>query len=178
MRVDQVDDVTLQRLWDSGCREIGFGIESAEDNVLKLLYKKTSVELNKYALRKTKEHGFFVRAFMMTGLPGETKDSAENMVKFLEETNPDVVTLTSFMPLPGSDIYINPKKYGVTILDTNWEHYDISLKWQSNVPFVHTISTATVEEMERNREVLKNYIFNRKKSNISAYNKEYTPSYE
>jgi len=173
MRVDQVDDVTLKRLWDSGCREIGFGIESAEDHVLKLLYKKTSVELNKYALKKTKEYGFFVRAFMMTGLPGETKDSAENMVKFLEESDPDVVTLTSFMPLPGSDIYINPAKYGVTILDTNWEHYDISLKWQSHVPFVHKISTATTEEMERNREILKNYIFNRKKSNISAYNKEY-----
>jgi radical SAM superfamily enzyme YgiQ (UPF0313 family) len=174
MRVDQVEDKTLKNLWRGGCREVGFGIESAEDHVLKLLNKKTTVDLNRKGIFKTKEAGFRTRAFMMTGLPGETKDSAKAMIDFLEETQPDVVTLTSFMPLPGSDIYNHPEKYGVTILDRDWKNYDISIKWQSQVPFVHRISTATIEEMEVNRELLKEYLFNKKKSNISTYNKEYT----
>ncbi len=173
MRVDQVNEKTLNNLWRGGCREVGFGIESAEDQVLKLLDKRTTVDLNKKGLLRMKEVGFKTRAFMMTGLPGETKESAKIMIDFLEETNPDVVTLTSFIPLPGSDIYNNPDKYGVTILDRDWEHYDISLKWQSKTPFVHRISTATLKEMEINREILKEYLFNRGKSNVAKYNKEY-----
>jgi radical SAM superfamily enzyme YgiQ (UPF0313 family) len=174
MRVDQVDDKTLNNLWRGGCREVGFGIESAEDHVLKLLNKKTTVELNRRGIFRTKDAGFRTRAFMMTGLPGETKDSAKAMIDFLEETQPDVVTLTSFIPLPGSDIYNHPAKYGVVILDKDWKNYDISIKWQSHVPFVHRISTATPKEMEINREMLKEYLFNRKKSHVPIYNKEYT----
>lgn len=174
MRVDQIDDETIKLLWRGGCREVGFGIESAENHVLKLLNKKTTVELNKKGLLKSKEGGFRTRAYMMTGLPGETKDSAKAMIDFLEKTNPDVVTLTSFVPLPGSDIYNNPDKYGVTILSKDWKNYDISLKWQSQAPFVHRISTATIEEMETNREMLKEYLFNRKMSNVTIYNKNYT----
>lgn len=173
MRVDQVDEKTLKNLWRGGCREVGFGIESAEDHVLKLLDKRTTVELNKKGLLQMKAFGFRTRAFMMTGLPGETKDSAKAMIDFLEETQPDVVTLTSFCPLPGSDIYNNPDKYGVTILHKDWANYDIALKWESHAPFVHRISTATLEEMEANREILKEYLFNRKICNVATYNKEY-----
>jgi hypothetical protein len=41
------------------------------------------------------------------------------------------------------------------------------------VKFVHRIATATLEEMEANREILKEYLFNRKICNVSTYNKEY-----
>lgn len=172
MRVDQVDDETLNRLWESGCREIGFGIESAEDDVLNLLEKGTTVAKNKEALIKTKKRGFRTRAFMMTGLPGETKNSAQKMIDFLEETKPDVVTLTSFIPLPGSDVFLNPEKYGVTILNKNdWKKYSIYLRPNSGEPFVHTINTATLEEMEANREKLKEYLSARGMFNIPQLNK-------
>jgi len=174
MRVDQVDNNTLNLLKKSSCKEIGFGIESAEDNILQnYLNKRTTVSQNKYALKITKKEGFKTRAFIMIGLPGENKDSAKKMIEFLEETNPDVVTLTSFMPLPGCDIYNKPENYGVTILDNDWAKYDIALKLAPNAPFVHRINTATIEEMEKNREMLKEYLFNKGKSNVSIYNKPY-----
>jgi len=173
MRVDQADNGTLEMLWKSGCREIGFGIESAENNVLNLLEKGTNISKNMDALKKTKERGFKVRAFMMTGLPGETKNSAQKMIDFLEKSNPDVVTLTSFIPLPGCDIYSNPEKYGIKIISSDWAQYNIALKRESKTPFMHTMDSATTEEMEINREKLKEYLFNRNLSNVTKYNKEY-----
>jgi radical SAM superfamily enzyme YgiQ (UPF0313 family) len=174
MRVDQADIYTLHHLHKSGCREIGFGIESAEDNILQnYLNKKTTVAQNRSALYLTKDFGFRTRAFIMTGLPGETKYSGQIMIDFLKETNPDVVTLTSFMPLPGCEIYNNPEKYGVSIVDKDWSNYNIYLRLAPNAPFVHKIATATPDEMEVNREMLKSYLFNKGKSNVQAYNKPY-----
>jgi len=173
MRADQVDGETFDLLWNSGCREVGFGIESAEDNVLKLLKKKTTATKNEYALIQARKRGFRVRAFIMTGMPGETKNSADHMINFLERTRPDVVTLTSFIPLPGCDVYRNPESYGVKIIDGDWSKYDIALKWRSKIPFVHTILTATTDEMETNREKLKIYLFNKGMSNVRKYNAHY-----
>ena len=174
MRADQVDDETLSLLWDSGCREMGLGIESAEDNVLKLIKKRTTVEQNKCAIYKLKERNFKARVFIMTGLPGETRDSSKHMIDFLEQTKPDVVTLTSFMPLPGTDIYEQPERYGITITDKDWGKYDQALKREAGATFVHRLSTATMEEMEENRELLKKYIFNKKISNVLKYNLPYS----
>jgi len=173
MRTDQVTDDVLYLLKNSGCTEIGFGIESAEQHVLDLLNKNNTVDNNRRALLKAKEYNFKTRAFIMTGLPGESKTSAETMIKFLSQTNPDVVTMTSFTPLPGSDIYNHPEKYGVEIIDKDWSKYNIAIKLTPGAPFVHKLSTATTEEMELNRELLKEYLFNRNKSNVQAYNRPY-----
>ena len=172
-RTDQITNNILDKLWFARFREIGFGIESAEDNVLSYINKRTNVDNNKKALLMTKSKGFKTRVFIMTGLPGETKYSADKMIEFLEETNPDVITLTSFMPLPGSDIFMNPDKYGVRITSQDWNDYDISLKWDAGAKWVHNISTATIDEMENNREKLKEYLFNKSKSNLHIYNKQY-----
>ena len=173
-RTDQINPKMLDALWNSGFREIGFGIESADQEVLNYLSKGTTIEKNRYALKLTKERGFKTRAFIMTGLPNENKDSAKTMIEFLEDSQPDVVTLTSFIPLPGSDIYNNPSKYGVKILTQDWSRYDIALKWDSGAEWTHEINSLSHESMEKNRELLKQYIFNKGISNVPVYNKKYS----
>lgn len=173
MRVDEINDGTLEKLWRSGCREIGYGIETADDEVLKLMNKRTTVTQNRDALIKTRQAGFKTRVFAMTGLPGETRDTASRLIQFLEETQPHVVTLNTFMPLPGSDVYNNPERYGVRVLTQDYSKYCIVLSKEAGQPFVHTISTATLEEMERNRELLKEYLFTKGITNVPAFNHPY-----
>jgi hypothetical protein len=110
----------------------------------------------------------------MTDLPGETASAASHMIDFLERTKPDVVTLTSFIPTPGSDFYNNPAKYGIEIIDHDWINYNQALARDTNPPFVHRMSTATLEEMETNREMLKEFLFNRNMSNVAKYNQPYS----
>ena len=172
-RTDSVSNAMLGLLWQAGFRELGFGIESAEQQVLNHVSKGTTVGQNAYALQLTKQAGFKTRAFIMTGLPGETRDSANMMINFLEDTKPDVVTLTSFIPLPGSAIYMNPEKYGVKILTKDWSRYDIAIKWDAGTEWTHELAGLSRDEMESNREKLKAYIFNTGISNVSVYNKKY-----
>ncbi len=173
-RTDQIKKETLQQMWHAGFREIGFGIESGEQVVLDYIAKGTKVETNAQAIDSAKEAGFRTRAYIMTGMPGETEGSAERTIEFLEKHTPDVITLTSFVPLPGSDVFRNPSKYGVTITTHDWAKYDISLKETPNERWTHRLSTASLDTMETNRELLKEWIFNSNKSNVARYNKQYT----
>jgi len=172
-RTDSVNPAMLDLLWQAGFRELGFGIETAEQSVLDYIDKRNTVENNRDALKRTKERGFKTRAFIMTGLPGETKGSAQRMIEFLQDTQPDVVTLTSFIPLPGSDTYNNPSKYGMKIKTKDWNNYDIMLKWKSGVEWTHELENLSHDDMERNREQLKEYVFNTGISNVPIYNKHY-----
>jgi radical SAM superfamily enzyme YgiQ (UPF0313 family) len=172
-RVDSVTPEMLDLLWQAGFRELGFGVESASQKVLDYISKGTTIEQNRYALKLTKERGFKTRAFIMTGLAGEDRDSADKMIEFLSDTKPDVVTLTSFIPLPGSDIYMHPEKYGVRIKTKDWARYDIAIKWDKGTEWAHELVNLSQEEMESNREKLKSYIFNTGISNVSVYNKPY-----
>jgi hypothetical protein len=70
-------------------------------------------------------------------------------------------------------MYNRPENYGIKILTKDWSKYDIALKWNSGIEWVHRIASATLSEMEKNREMLKEYLFNKGKSNVPIYNKEY-----
>jgi anaerobic magnesium-protoporphyrin IX monomethyl ester cyclase len=172
-RSDLIDIKVLEMLWKGGCREIGFGIESGEDSVLKLLHKDLTVEQQRNAMMLARMYGFRTRMFAVTGLPGETKDSGSKLVEFMEKTKPDVVTICSFMPVPGSDIYEHPDKYDGKIIERDFSKYDFTLKWEKNRPFAFKLNKLSIDQMEENREKIKRYIFNNKICNCFAFNKEY-----
>ena len=180
-RTDAVLNSTpiLKKLYYAGFRELGFGIESADQKVLDLLGKKTSIGVNREALRLAKSEGFITRAFIMTGLPGEDIHSAERMINFFEslgKDKPDVVTLTTFMPLPGCDIFSNPEKYGIKILTQNWNDYNIAISRDGTPNWTHRHNNLTHDQMNQNLEILKEYLFTNGMSNVKEYNVPYKSS--
>lgn len=97
---------------DSGCEELSFGVESGDQNVLDLLNKGTTVESNTKAIRNANKAGVGVtRALMMMGTPGETFETLEKNISWVEQACPDIVSLKIFVPYPGTDVYNNPEKY-------------------------------------------------------------------
>jgi len=163
----------LKRLWESGCREVGFGVESADQEVLNLNQKGTTVENNLSAIRAAKDQGFLVRAFVMSGLPGETRDSGKRLAEFIERNYLylDTITLTTFTPLPGCDIFNNPIKYNIKSLHQDWERYNIAITRDfQEFPFVHEINGLTRKEMVQNLERIKQTVFRRNLSNVNVYN--------
>jgi radical SAM superfamily enzyme YgiQ (UPF0313 family) len=96
---------------ESGCDELSFGIESGDQEVLNLMNKGVSVVHNIKAIQNAKKAGVLTRALMMMGTPGETRDTLYKNMGFVEQAQPDMVSLKMFVPYPGTDIYRNPKKY-------------------------------------------------------------------
>ena len=110
----------IQKMAENGCVEIGMGIESASQRILNLNQKGTTVENNRKTIELCKKYGIAVNAFIMIGLPGETRETVEETKKFILETKPEKFGYSVFMPYPGSPIYNNPEKFNIKIHPLNY----------------------------------------------------------
>ena len=54
--------------------------------------------------------------------PGEPRDIVKETINLLEELNPNFASVSGFLPVPGSPIANNPKKFGIKI-DMDWHKY-------------------------------------------------------
>ena len=122
-RSDSFTEVIANTLVTTGCEEVGFGIESADNNVLHIVRKKETVSQHEHAILTAKEAGLKTKAFFMAGLPGETWDTIKRNKEFIEKVQPDKIIVTMFVPYPGNDIHKFPGKYGVKILNRDYSTY-------------------------------------------------------
>lgn len=118
MRVRPIDDEMLGALWDAGCRELSFGCESFDNSVLRGLRKRATAVDNVYALNLAARHGFTARCLLMIRTPFQSaKTIARNMraIRKLPKGN-IAISCKVFVPLPGSAIWIDPRRHGVRII--------------------------------------------------------------
>lgn len=94
-------------------KEVLLGVESGDDGTLKAIDKGVTVEENKKAVKFLYDDGVKVKAAMIVGLPGESKETLKNTEKFCEEVAPyvDAWDFTILQVYPGSAIWNNPRKY-------------------------------------------------------------------
>jgi len=123
-RVNPLDKDILKSLWDAGCRELSFGIESFDNAVLHGLNKKASSEDNQRALEMSAEHGFSVRVLFMIATPFQTRETININKKYIESTPFSIIACTQFIPIPGCDVWNNPDKYNIEILEKDLDKYN------------------------------------------------------
>lgn len=117
IRSDTVDREILQKMRSSGCIEVGMGIESGSQRILNIVNKSETVEQNMKAVRLCHDAGIRVKGFFIIGLPGESKESINETIKFLEETDLYDIDITIYQPYPGSYIYKNKKDFDINFED-------------------------------------------------------------
>jgi len=122
-RVDTVNREMLKFLRESGVTEISFGVESGSQKILDLMKKKTTVKINEKAVLEAKEAGMLVKIYLIVGFPGETEETLEETKQFVKRTRPDKWLLQNFVPYPGTDVWNNPEKYGITWMSGDYSRY-------------------------------------------------------
>jgi radical SAM superfamily enzyme YgiQ (UPF0313 family) len=100
VRTDSVSPDILRLMRRAGCIQLEFGIESGSQRVLDASCKGTSVGQNMRAIRITREAGIRSLAYVMYGMPGETRDDLLATESFLRQSDPDIVRSSAFMLLP------------------------------------------------------------------------------
>ncbi len=128
-RTDCVNPEILKALKEAGCYKIAYGIESVSPKILKTMGKPIDVKATKDALKETKRAGVRTEVLLIAGSVGETKETINETIDFLNEVDPDAVGLANgLMIFPGTKIYDYAKKAGVIdddfwLTDYNWKVY-------------------------------------------------------
>lgn len=159
-RVDHASTEILQIMKDAGCYEIAFGIETLEDEILEMNNKQITNDQIHLAVQAAYMVGLKTRLFFMIGLPGQGLTVADDIIAFIKECNPTAVNLSTFVPMPGSDIYNNPKKYGIEILEQDWSKYTMSKGLYGNElehPFIFKHDKLTDEQLREQRKKILEY---------------------
>lgn len=123
-RADTVDRELLTIMRDSGCKEVIIGMESGSQKILNTLRKGTTVEQNLRAMKLVKEF-MQLKVGVIVGSPGETWETIRETEKLLKECPPDFWNVSCFTPLPGSDAWNNPEKFGLKILTRDLNQYQM-----------------------------------------------------
>lgn len=131
-----LDEKFFKKSSESNVTDISFGIESGDQRMLNLMNKQSTVENGIKALSLTREYGMESKAYFLVNFPGETEKSMTNTLKFAEKTQPDKWMLNNFSPLPGSNTFTNPSKYGITWLSQKWDDYYLAGKGDLHPTFI------------------------------------------
>lgn len=101
--IGTLDDEMISLMKKSGCRALGFGIESGDKHMLRDVIDK-SVDLDKVKpiLKKVKDLGIEISIFFVLGLPGETRDTLDNTFRYAAGLPAENILFFFATPLPGT----------------------------------------------------------------------------
>ena len=111
-----LDKETLKILFDSGLKNIIWGVESGCNRILKLMRKGTNIVDIKQVLEESHNVGIKNIVYIMFGFPTETKDEFNQTVDFLKKNEPhiDLISTSIFGLQKSTHIYENYKDYGIS----------------------------------------------------------------
>lgn len=122
IRVDMVDFEFFKLAKKAGCWQIGFGIESGDQEVLDRVNKKTNLDQIETAIRLAKKAGIDTFGFFILALAGETEKSMRRTIEFAKKLPLDTAKFDICIPYPGTDYYQELNLAG-RIRSKNWSKY-------------------------------------------------------
>jgi len=125
--VDRISEELAQLMNRAGCEWMLFGVESADEGILKTIKKGITPEQVRRGVKIASESSINVFNSFILGLPGETRDTALKSLAFGDELYHKYGAKYGFhmlSPLPGTEIYERAKNYGIRILSRNWARYN------------------------------------------------------
>jgi len=98
---------------ESGCRLLVVGFESADATILKNISKGATVEQARRFMKNCKRLGIIVHGDFIIGLPGETRDTIEQTMRFAEELDCETIQVSIAHPFPGTafESYLRTRGY-------------------------------------------------------------------
>ncbi len=104
-RADTIDKEMMESMYNSGCYQIHFGVESGDQNMLDKMGKGVDIKQIEQVFRYCHEIGIETVAYLMVGYPGESEHTIKKTLHLVKRINPDFLTFNVFTPLPGSRIF-------------------------------------------------------------------------
>ena len=127
-RVNTISKELLQIMKKAGCFRLNFGLESGSQDILNNIKKNITLEQVRNAIKLAKKEGFFVDTSFMIGLPGDTKETVKQTIKFAIELNPHSALFCITTPFPGTELYDEAIAKGWTSRIRSWDDAGLHMK--------------------------------------------------
>lgn len=124
-RVDYIDEEILVNMKKAGCHLILFGVETADEKIMKNINKNISLGKVMELVKIARDVGIQTRASFMIGNPGETEESVKKTIDFAIKLDPDEVQFNITTVYPGTEMFNWADKKGY-ILTKDWGKYNMS----------------------------------------------------
>ncbi len=112
-RVDVLDEELLRAMRLAGCERLSLGVESGSPRILAAINKKISVEQIERSLALAKRFGIKVRFYMMLGNRGETAETFNETLGFLERARPHQYLFSCLSIYPGTQDFHDAERAGL-----------------------------------------------------------------
>ncbi len=131
----RVDEEMFELMSAAGCREIGLGIESGSDRVLRHIGKGITKAMVREAVWAAKRKGIHVRGYFILGVPQETREDIQATEDFADELDLPEVGFAMLCPYPGTDYY----RCAPWLWDKDWSGVD---EYRNDFWHTQTLSNA------------------------------------
>jgi hopanoid biosynthesis associated radical SAM protein HpnJ len=108
-----LDYETLRAMRDAGCRLFIVGFESGNEGVLKNIKKGITAARGKQFVKDCKRAGIKVHADFIIGLPGETRETIKETIRYAKELDCETIQVSVAHAYPGTEMYDWFKDHGV-----------------------------------------------------------------
>ncbi|MCB9159013.1 MAG: radical SAM protein [Caldilineaceae bacterium] len=122
IRANLASKELLALLKAAGLKRTAFGVESGDPEILKSIDKKVDHDTIRWAFQNAKDVGLETIAFLIIGLPGETRETMQRTIDFAIELDPLIANFSMMTPYPGTKVYEIIKRQGRFLIN-DWEDY-------------------------------------------------------
>ncbi len=124
-RVDYVDEEMLSLMGQAGCYLISWGIESANEQILKRAHKGYRKEQATLALNWAHAAGIKNWGYFIIGLPGETEETIQETIAYSKSLPLDIALFHIAAPYPGTPFFYEVVENNWFRPGTQWEEVDM-----------------------------------------------------
>ena len=104
-RVDRVNPELLRKMHRAGCRQIHFGIESGNPEILKKTAKHIALDQVRQAIEWTEDAGIMSKGYFILGLPGDNEATMNETIEFAASLRLSEAMFSIATPFPGTELW-------------------------------------------------------------------------
>jgi hopanoid biosynthesis associated radical SAM protein HpnJ len=106
------DYETLKAMKEAGCRLLIVGYESGDQQILKNIKKGATIERGSQFTKDCHKLGLVVHGDFILGLPGETRETIKNTIRFAKELDVETIQVSVAHAYPGTELHEFATKNG------------------------------------------------------------------
>jgi anaerobic magnesium-protoporphyrin IX monomethyl ester cyclase len=121
-RCQYADREMVELMKETGCEGVYLGIESGNNQILKNMNKKVTIEQYLEGIAFLKEYGIITFGNFIIGFPGETGQTAKDTLTFIQQGGLDFYRVQLWYCEPITPIWQQKDKYNLKGQSFEWRH--------------------------------------------------------